>query len=314
MAPALEFAQAPPGARRRLFSAWVRLSRALPAFRGKVRLGLAVCHALGLDHDRATLTAALFEERLRFRLDMGCLHERMALLMNQYEDAATTLLARLYRGGRILDIGANIGLVALPLAARTRERAEVSPHLHAFEALESNFAVLSGNIALNALQPVVEAHRALLGASHAPVAIEVEGGDFGRTGTANVVPGRRSESARSEAASRLDEWMERLRGPRVDLVKLDTDGYDYEILKGAEALLRRDRPVVFAELERTCLSWHGQTALDVAAFVSGLGYETWAMCQEYPMRFRPLARGGPTQRDYLLVPHDRVPSLAWLLS
>lgn len=109
--------------RERSFSAWVALSRSLPRIRGKVRLGLALYRALHLGASSGKASSTLFEERLLFHLNLGSLHERMALLMNGYEDETTSMLADLYTGGTILDIGANIGLVGLPLAVRTRARA-----------------------------------------------------------------------------------------------------------------------------------------------------------------------------------------------
>ena len=112
----------------------------------------------------------------------------------------------------------------------------------------------------------------------------------------------------------LDQWLRGVDAAPVDLIKLDTDGFDFEILKGAEGTLRRDQPLVFAELEKTCLGWYGQTASDVAAFVAACGYDTWVLQPGYPPRFRSLAAAGPAQRDYLLVPRRRVPGLSWLLA
>src|SRR5260221_8931521 len=42
--------------------------------------------------------------------------------------------------------------------------------------------------------------------------------------------------------------------PRVDFIKVDTDGFDFEVLRGAEETLARDSPVLYFELFPTLLS------------------------------------------------------------
>lgn len=49
----------------------------------------------------------------------------------------------------------------------------------------------------------------------------------------------------------LDEVF-RDRGP-VDFIKVDTDGFDFEVLRGAKAILKRDRPVLHFEFAPYCL-------------------------------------------------------------
>jgi FkbM family methyltransferase len=41
---------------------------------------------------------------------------------------------------------------------------------------------------------------------------------------------------------------------QVDFIKTDTDGFDFEVLRGAEATLRRDRPILFFEFDVDLLS------------------------------------------------------------
>ena len=65
----------------------------------------------------------------------------------------------------------------------------------------------------------------------------------------------------------LDDVMQH-RG-RASLIKVDTDGYDMEVLRGAEAVLRDDRPVVYFELEPRLL--HQAPNADLA-WLQSLGY------------------------------------------
>ncbi len=65
----------------------------------------------------------------------------------------------------------------------------------------------------------------------------------------------------------LDDVM-RHRG-RASFIKVDTDGYDMEVLRGAGAVLREDRPVVYFELEPRLL--HQAPDVDLA-WLQSLGY------------------------------------------
>ena len=56
---------------------------------------------------------------------------------------------------------------------------------------------------------------------------------------------------------------------RASFVKVDTDGYDMEVLRGAEAILRNDRPVLYFELEPRLL--HQAPDADLA-WLQSLGY------------------------------------------
>jgi FkbM family methyltransferase len=56
---------------------------------------------------------------------------------------------------------------------------------------------------------------------------------------------------------------------RASLIKVDTDGYDMEVLRGAEVVLREDRPVLYFELEPRLL--HQDPHADLA-WLQSLGY------------------------------------------
>jgi FkbM family methyltransferase len=45
----------------------------------------------------------------------------------------------------------------------------------------------------------------------------------------------------------LDRLLQRTGFPPLDLLKVDTDGYDFEVLHGAEETLARDKPILYVE-------------------------------------------------------------------
>jgi precorrin-6B methylase 2 len=84
-------------------------------------------------------------------------------------------------------------------------------HVHAFEMQEGIAAVLAHNIQQNELQPRCTVHCQEVGLTH-----------------------------------RLDDLL--ASATRLDVIKVDTDGTDYDVLIGAERLLRKHRPLVVAEM------------------------------------------------------------------
>ena len=61
---------------------------------------------------------------------------------------------------------------------------------------------------------------------------------------------------------------------RLDLVKVDTDGFDYDVLLGGECLLRQFRPVVHFEFAPNLLDAAGRHPRDAVQYVQSLGYRT----------------------------------------
>lgn len=73
---------------------------------------------------------------------------------------------------------------------------------------------------------------------------------------------------------RLDDWLAEHKIDRVDFIKLDVEGAELTILKGAQRLLEhRPRPVILAEVQdvRT-LPW-GYRARDIVTTLERLGYQ-----------------------------------------
>lgn len=296
---------------RRLFLFTASIVRALPPIRGKVRIGQFLYRIANRRSAPFTVTAQLYPERFTFRLNLTSAHERMAFLMNGYEPETTALLEAFYQGGTILDIGANIGLVAIPLAARTRSRAGAEPHVMAFEALSSNHEALVWNVRENDLESAMRTLPIALGAERKRVKIQIEGDDPARTGTANILPARfKFKEIDLEVHSLDDLWRDRMIPDDVTLIKIDTDGYDLEVLRGARRLLAQQRPACHVELNLHCLGWHNQTLEDVLGFVEGIGYELLSQTGYNSGRFIPYRRGMPFFDNALLLPTEKTPYYA----
>ena len=62
-------------------------------------------------------------------------------------------------------------------------------------------------------------------------------------------------------------------GVAPDLLKIDVEGYEYEVLVGARVLLRERKPAICLELHLDLLERRGQSPIDVLGELQSHGYQ-----------------------------------------
>jgi FkbM family methyltransferase len=299
--------------KRTFFIMAAEIIRVLPKIRGKVRLGLFIYKVLNLKKNEFHIITKLYAKNYRYRLNLNCSHELMAYLMGQYEITLINFLAGLYSTGTFLDIGANVGFISIPFAGLT-SRDPGHCHVYAIEALKSNYDALTNNIDLNKMSSAIKALNIGLGSENKRVFIQIEGDNPELTGTANILPSNYEFTKIPLTITAIDNLIEANNLPNdISLVKIDTDGYDFEILRGAARLLKNQRPLIFSEMAEHCLNWHGQSISDVAHFVSGLGYELWVKKKGDDIRFEKYNSARNYVQDCLLIPSENIAQYKYLL-
>lgn len=188
-------------------------------------------------------------------------------------DANKLLFLRLIKPGDVVfDVGANIGYYSL-LFARLAGR---GGQLHAFEPVPDNFASLS-----SVLRPWTGLDQVHLN----NVAVAVRSGDVtilvpeGDPAQASLRP-QSSGSWRSGAKARvvhcecttLDSYCLSKQLERIDLIKCDVEGGEFEVLRGGETVLRRYAPLLHLELSRQWSAAFGYSPEVLIGYLQGLGY------------------------------------------
>lgn len=136
--------------------------------------------------------------------------------------------------------------------------------MHAFEAEADAFAQLQENIRLNGLEALVTPHFNAVSDKAGEVVFAVAGPMAGNNAIASTSihkPGVYKEERRV-AAVRLDDLFD-VRGTAL-CFKVDVEGHEYQVLDGAQDLLRGNRCVLQVEL-------YGD-AEPVTRQLAGLGY------------------------------------------
>jgi len=170
-----------------------------------------------------------------------------------------THLTRHYPELAAIDIGANVGdTVAILRRAGTFPILAVEGTRDYFDILQLNAATLAD----------VELAHAFIGASSGTVRGDV----VRREGTAAIRTGvRATDSVAIHALA--DVLQDHPRFTRAKLLKVDTDGYDGWILRGARTFLEAARPVVFFEYEPLRLAEQDDDGVSLFPYLASLGYD-----------------------------------------
>ncbi|HEU0054310.1 MAG TPA: FkbM family methyltransferase, partial [Longimicrobium sp.] len=192
------------------------VGRALPA--GRVREWLRDAYRAALGAKESRLPGG---ERVRL------LAEYRFVTWNPAEYEAFRAAAR--PGAVALDVGANVGAYALLMGEWVRPGGRV----FAFEPAPDAFAGLSRHVALNGLGEVVTPVRAAVAATSGRAALLADG----IAGTNRLSSSGEGGGAMVETVS-LDEFCAR-EGIAPALIKVDVEGAELEVLRGARETLRR---------------------------------------------------------------------------
>lgn len=112
---------------------------------------------------------------------------------------------------------------------------------------------------------------------------------------------------------------------RFDLLKVDTDGFDFRVLRGSAAFLKKEAPLVFFEWDRELWEDQGEKPMEVMTFLSALGYDKCILFDNYGAFFSVLSvddadllsdcilktrgEGLPYYYDVLALPNSMDPEL-----
>jgi hypothetical protein len=72
--------------------------------------------------------------------------------------------------------------------------------------------------------------------------------------------------------NKLDNVIPHLNISRLDLIKVDVEGYELKVLQGAEETLKTFKPILFVELDDNNLKDQGDSAELLIRFLKACGY------------------------------------------
>lgn len=247
------------------------------------------------------LVRNLLQKLLTFRnyLFLFSLYSIRSVENGKYEREFMYFLKIVKGKGVILDLGANIGITGVPLAKRF-EDAEV----HAFEPILENFATLERvvsyfklsnlklfNLALGNREGTLKMIMPIQGNSRMQglcKALE-EGSD--EKGIIYEVPVRRLDDLYPDLST-------------LSAIKIDVENFEYEVLKGGEQLLMRNKPIIYCEL------WDNENRRNVFGLLQSIGYRIYTYNSKTDSLAEMQAEGKVAGNNFFFVhTDDSIPSV-----
>jgi FkbM family methyltransferase len=143
-----------------------------------------------------------------------------------YEPAVwRALMSEIKPGDRFVDVGAFIGLYTIAVGLRLRDSGRVV----AFEPEAHNYSLLQEHVKLNRIESQVELHQIAVSDNNGQRPFLTGGSSQARLASSD------REHATPVTTVKLDDFFA---GTRVDILKIDVEGHEEMVLRGAHKLLR----------------------------------------------------------------------------
>lgn len=141
-------------------------------------------------------------------------------------------IERMISGGTepatVIDVGANVGLFTCWLGA-------LGQRVHSFEPIPETFCRLAKNVAYNKLTARIVLNCMAVGEESGIVQFEVREES---PGTNRIATGK-TEAPRNVACTTIDEYADALGLASIDFLKIDVEGMEPRVLRGASAMMKK---------------------------------------------------------------------------
>src|SRR4029450_1363364 len=256
-----------------LLRSLARTARATPNFRGKTRL-LDFLHPREGGPARAVREAIVLSDGTRMHCDTSSFIEWSLYFLGEYEPETVDLLKRLVRPGwTCVDAGAKIGDITVILARAVGR----SGRVYAFEALPAMSERLAATVAVNGLSGV-RIETICLGETHGEAAFFAPRAGISNVGQSSLYLARHPQLAAGDVVRHsvpmipFDEFAERERLAAWDFLKIDVEGAEGRVLRGAEGSLRRWHPLILFEANAETQALAGSTVGALLDALAALDY------------------------------------------
>lgn len=161
-------------------------------------------------------------------------------------------MENLKKGDIVFDIGANVGFYSLLAADIVGSEGKV----FAFEPLEENFSCLKKHIEINNYKNIFALK----------VAVSDQSGAAFLKKEKNASMAHLSDEGINIETISLDDWIQNKKLPIPDFLKIDVEGAELKVLKGAKNFLFQRRPIIFLSVHNKDLN------KNCREFLKSLGY------------------------------------------
>ncbi len=167
----------------------------------------------------------------------------------------------------VLDVGAHIGLVTLPVASVLAPGGKV----FSFEPSRANRNLLKKHVALNGFSEIVHIEDKLVGPHNETDIPFYEMDDA--SGMNSQVESSKADEYKKTTKDQicLDAFCEQ-RDLLPDIIKIDVEGAEVGVLRGAEKLIQKAKPVIFLSVHPHQISMMGHSLAELTEIFDRMEY------------------------------------------
>jgi FkbM family methyltransferase len=188
----------------------------------------------------------------------------------QFEQKESLIISKLVKSGEtFFDIGANIGIHCLKASILVGKTGAV----HAFEPLNHVYKELIFNLELNKIENVIANNVAVLNESR-EVSLYINR----ESALSSLGDTKRGKFTNIEKvfSITLDEYAKKSLIERIDFLKIDVEGFEGHVLRGAKDLiLNSSNLVILCELAEKNYKPLGFSINEVVDWIRDQGFEVW---------------------------------------
>jgi FkbM family methyltransferase len=213
---------------------------------------------------------------LRMKIDPSEFLQAHLYLFGSYElPTIRHIRSFLTPGAVCIDVGAQMGYLSLAMATSAGRQTAV----HAFEPEDINAARFRENMALNNIQNV-QLHREAV--SNIEGTLHLFLSKTANAGTHSTLYNERTvtEESIQIPATTLDAFARATNLPRLDLIKVDVEGAEFEVIQGADSVLRTYRPRVILELCDRLQIERGLSSRQIKEFMVERDYSAYTIADD----------------------------------
>ncbi len=179
----------------------------------------------------------------------------------------TFLKQQVKPGSKVLDIGAHVGF----FANITAQMVGSSGKVYAFEPTPSTNAMLHKMCAMNGNAGIITPVNKAVGKEDGTIVFYVSDDKIDNT---NSVLGYRDAASHKPiniALTSVDNFVKEKGLTKVDFIKIDVEGAEYDTIRGAEETLKKFRPACILAIHPKLIAEKGDKLEDIYDFVANTG-------------------------------------------
>lgn len=182
------------------------------------------------------------------------------------EEAKERLYSLVNKSDIVIDVGANIGETTLNFAKLVGSNGVV----YSFEPDPINYKTLEYNLSLNHFRNITLNK---LGLGNQNGTYKIQTFDNNNKGMNRIINNTSpAKNYRQIIVTTLNEYVKSNNIKKVDLIKIDVEGFELNVLKGSSEVLQRFSPKLFIELDDSNLKEQGSSAKELIKLLSDYNY------------------------------------------